>query len=79
MRGLDSILATVLLAECLTAHDFACATPNRLAKLRYDGRQLIGAERATQLVEAAKRFIGQHHGLAYRPQARHIRHRATKP
>jgi transposase len=26
-----------------------------------------------QLIEAAKRFIGQHHGPAYRLQARHIR------
>lgn len=72
MRGLDSMLATALLSECPTAHDFARATPKRLAKLRYDGRHLVGAERAAQLIEAAKRSIGQHHGPAYRLQARHI-------
>ncbi len=72
VRGLDSMLATALLAECPTAHDFARATPKRLAKLRYDGRHLVGAERATQLIEAAKRSIGQHHGPAYQLQARHI-------
>jgi len=72
VRGLDSMLATALLAECPTAHDFARATPKRLAKLRYDGRHLVGAERAAQLIEAAKRSIGQHHGPAYRLQARHI-------
>ena len=72
VAGLDSMLATTLLAECPTAHDFARATPKRLAKLRYDGRHLVGTERATQLIEAAKRSIGQHHGPAYRLQARHI-------
>ncbi len=72
VRGLDSMLATALLSECPTAHDFARATPKRLAKLRYDGRHLVGAERATQLIEAAKRSIGQHHGPAYRLQAHHI-------
>lgn len=58
VRGLDSMLATALLAECPTARDFAQATPRRLAKLRYDGRHLVGAELATQLVEAAKRSVG---------------------
>ena len=72
VSGLDSMLATTLLSECPTAHDFARATPKRLAKLRYDGRHLVGTERATQLIEAAKRSIGQHHGPAYRLQARHI-------
>ena len=43
-----------------------------MAKLRYDGRRLAGAERATQLIEAAKRSVGQHHGPACRLQARHI-------
>lgn len=47
VRGLDSMLATALLSECPTAHEFVRATPKRLAKLRYDGRHLVGAERAT--------------------------------
>ena len=72
VRGLDSMLATCLLAEYPTAHEFARANPRRLAKLRYDGRHLVGAELAGQLVEAAKRSIGQHHGPAYKLQARHV-------
>ena len=66
------MLATCLLAEYPTAHAFARATPRRVAKLRYDGRHLVGPELAKQLVEAAKRSIGQHHGPAYALQARHI-------
>lgn len=72
VRSLDSMLATCLLAEYPTAHAFARANPRRLAKLRYDGRHLIGPELAEQLVDAAKRSIGQHHGPAYTLQARHI-------
>jgi transposase len=72
VRSLDSMLATCLLAEYPTAHAFARATPRRLARLRYDGRHRVGPELATQLVEAARRSIGQHHGPAYALQARHI-------
>lgn len=72
VRSLDSMLATCLLAEYPTAHAFARANPKRLAKLRYDGRHLVGAELAQQLVDTAKRSIGQHHGPAYTLQARHI-------
>lgn len=72
VRTLGSMLATCLLAEYPTAHAFARASPKRLAKLRYDGRHLVGDELASQLVDAAKRSIGQHHGPAYTLQARHI-------
>jgi transposase len=72
VRGLDSMLAACLLAEYPTAHAFARATPRRVARLRYDGRRLVGAELAEQLVNAAKRSVGQHHGPAYTLQARHI-------
>lgn len=72
VRGLDSMLATCLLAEYPTAHAFARATPRRIARLRYDGRHLVGAELAEQLVAAAKRSVGQHHGPAYKLQAQHI-------
>ncbi len=72
VRGLDSQLATCLLAEYPTAHAFARATPRRVAKLRYDGRHFVGPELAQSLVEAAKRSVGQHHGPAYKLQARHI-------
>jgi transposase len=72
VRTLDSMLATCLLAEYPTAQAFAQATPRRLARLRYDGRHFVGDELAQQLVEAARRSIGQHHGPAYKLQARHI-------
>ena len=72
VRGLDSMLATCLLAEHPTARAFARATPRRVAKLRYDGRHFVGAELAQSLVGAAKRSVGQHHGPAYALQARHI-------
>lgn len=72
VRGLDSMLATCLLAEYPTAQAFAHATPRRVAKMRYDGRHLVGPELAQQLVDAAKRSVGQHHGPAYTLQARHI-------
>ena len=72
VRTLDSMLATCLLAEYPTARAFARANPRRLARLRYDGRHLVGPELAEQLIEAAKRSIGQHHGPAYALQARHI-------
>lgn len=72
VRGLDTMLATCLLAEYPTAHAFARATPRRVARLRYDGRHFVGAELAQSLVDAAKRSIGQHHGPAYKLQAQHI-------
>ena len=72
VRGLDSMLATCLLAAYPTAQAFARATPRRLAKLRYDGRHFVGTELAEQLVEAAKTSVGQHHGPAYKLQATHI-------
>jgi len=72
VRTLDSMLATCLLAEYPTAHAFARATPRRLARLRYDGRHFVGPELAQSLVEAARRSVGQHHGPAYKLQARHI-------
>ena len=72
VRSLDSQLATSLLAEYPTAEAFARANPKRLAKLRYDGRHLVGEALAGQLVEAARRSVGQHHGPVYALQARHI-------
>ena len=55
-----------------TARAFARANPRRLARLRYDGRHLVGADLAEQLVEAAKRSVGQHHGAVYDVQARYL-------
>jgi transposase len=70
VRSLDSMLATCLLAEYPTASAFARA--KRLAKLRYDGRHFVGPELADQLVAAAKRSIGQHHGPSTRCRPRHL-------
>lgn len=72
VRSLDSMLATAILAEYPTAEAIAKATPRRLAKLRYDGRHAVGAELVEQLIAAAKRSVGQHHGPAYRIQVRDI-------
>lgn len=72
VRSLDSQLATALIAEYPTAQAFARANPRRLAKLRYDGRHFVGPELADQLVAAAKRSVGQHHGPVYALQARHL-------
>jgi transposase len=72
VKGLDSMLATALIAECPTAAAFARAQPRRLAKLRYDGRHKVGDDLAEALVAAAKRSVGRHHGAVYDMQARHI-------
>ncbi len=72
VRTLDSQLATSILADYPTAHAMAQATPRRLAKLRYDGRHLVGPELAAQLIDAARRSVGAHHGGAYRVQVRDI-------
>jgi transposase len=72
VRALDSQLATAILADYPTAQALAVAAPHRLAKLRYDGRHKVGPELARQLVAAAKRSVGQHHGPAYRIQVQDI-------
>lgn len=72
VKGLDSMLATALIAEYPTAAAFARAQPRRLAKLRYDGCHKVGEDLAEALVAAAKRSVGQHHGPVYEMQARHI-------
>ena len=72
VRSLDSMLATALIAEYPTAQAFARANARRLARLRYDGCHFVGPERADQLVAAAKRSVGQHHGSVYAMQARHL-------
>ena len=72
VKGLDTMLATALIAECPTAEVFARTDPRRLARLRYDGRHKVGLERAERLVAAAKRSVGQHRGPVYEKQARHV-------
>jgi transposase len=72
VRRLDSELACAILHDYPTAQAFQGVSVKRLARLRYDGRHLVGDELATQLVEAAKRSVGQHHGDVYRVQVRYI-------
>lgn len=69
VRALDSQLATVILADYPSAQALAAVAPDRLAKLRRDGRHKVGCELARHLVEAARRSVGQHHGPAYRIQS----------
>lgn len=71
VRTLDSELATAILHECPTAQSFQSISLKRLARMRYDGRHLVGEELARALLEAATVSVGQHHGNAYRIQVRH--------
>jgi transposase len=71
VRSLDSELATTLLHEYPTAAAFHGLTPGRLARLRYDGRHVVGPELARALIDAARVSVGQHHGPAYRLQVHH--------
>jgi len=47
------------------------ADPRVLAKLKYDGRHVIGDELAQALCEAAKTTVGRHQGAAYALQVRY--------
>lgn len=71
VKGLDTELATAILAEYPTAQAFQGVSIKRLARLCYDGRHSVGAELATALLEAAARSVGRHHGEAYRVQVRY--------
>jgi len=68
VHGLDSALATAILRHYPTAEAFVGVRPRVLAKLKYDGVHLVGPELANQLLEAAKKSVGRHHGHAYRIQ-----------
>lgn len=62
---LASALATALLARCPTAAAFAKVKPSTLVALKYDGRHVVPEELAADLIAAAKRSCGKHHGEAY--------------
>lgn len=72
VKDLDTCLATTLLHEHPTAAEFAKQSPKRIAKIVYDGRHVVGEELANELVAAAKKSVGRHHGRAYRMQAEHL-------
>lgn len=71
VKGLDSQLATSILAQYPTARSLAGVAPRRLAKLVYDGQRKVGPELARALCEAAKVSVGQHHAPAYQVQVRY--------
>lgn len=71
VKGLDSMLASALLAEYPNAQAFAGAAPKQVAKLVYDGVHKVGNELAQALIASAKVSVGAHHGPAYRIQVRH--------
>lgn len=70
VRDLGSELATTILQEYPTAAAFQGVAPRRLARLRYDGRHLVGDDLAQALLRAAAHSVGRHHGEAYRLQVR---------
>jgi transposase len=71
VKDLDGPRATTLLAYCPTARTFAAQKPRRLAKLFYAGHNRVGEELAAELIEAAKRSVGAHHGEPYALQVRY--------
>ena len=71
VRTLDSELASAILRDHPTAAAFRGVSVRRLAALRYDGRHHVGLDLARQLIEAARRSVGQHHSATYRLQIRY--------
>jgi transposase len=65
VRTLESELATTILQRYPTARTFRDVTPRQLANVVYDGRHAVGRQLAGELVAAAGRSVGQHHGPAY--------------
>jgi transposase len=70
VHSLDSALATAILKHYPTAEAFIGVRPQTLAKLKYDGVHVVGLGLATQLIDAAKSSVGQHHGEPYSVQVR---------
>jgi transposase len=71
VKGLDTELATALLAEYPTAQAYLGVSVKRLARLCFDGRHQVGPELAQALLGAAARSVGRHHGAVYRVQVRY--------
>lgn len=71
VRSLDSELASSILKDYPTAEAFVGIRPRALSNLKYDGVHFVGLELANQLIEAAKRSVGRHHGHAYRVQVKY--------
>jgi transposase len=72
VKTLDSELACSILHDYPTAQAFRGISTKRLANLRYDGRHKVGPELASQLIDAAQRSVGSHHGAPYKLQVRYV-------
>ena len=68
VRGLDSELATMILARYPTAAALRNVSVKKLAGLCYDGRHHVGEELARDLIGAAKLSVGRHQSEPYRLQ-----------
>lgn len=68
IKDLSTELATGILARYPTAKAFDDVRPGDLANLRC-GRYSVGRQLANDLIAAAERSVGAHHGPAYRIQA----------
>lgn len=72
VRTLDSELATAILRDYPTATAFRGVSVRTLAALRYDHRHhRVGPDLARQLIDAARRSVGQHHSATYHLQIRY--------
>ncbi len=67
VRTLESELATSVLTAFPSASAYDGAT-KKLAELVYDGRRVVGLERAKKLVASARISVGKHHGEGHRTQ-----------
>jgi transposase len=71
VRGLDSELATTILAQYPTAAALRNVSVKKLAGLCYDGRHHVGEALARDLIGAAKLSVGRHQSEPYRLQVRY--------
>lgn len=73
IKDLSTYKATALLREFPTAQAFARAHEGTVAKIQYDPQKhLIGRPLAKDLISAAKRSVGAHHGEPYRLQVQYF-------
>lgn len=72
VKTLDSGLATAILGEYQTSAMLCGVKPRKLASLKYDGRHEVGIELAAQLIGAAKRSVGRHHGETQKLETRYL-------
>jgi transposase len=72
VRGLDSQLAQSILGEYPTASAIRVASVRSFARIRYDGRRVVGAQRARALIGAAQSSVGQHQGPIYDREIRYV-------